>query len=170
LARNWYVQGKPEPAGTPWASFEQWRKFIGGILKAAGFEGFLGNLGELQEAADPEVLEWARLLEYWLNDHEGHPVPARMLWASAGIYEKTAELPRSLAESLDRAAGDSSKVPRMNAALMRIKDRHFTDDGLRVEQAGRDPHAKVNLWRVVSDPPRERGADGCEADHRRRGI
>jgi hypothetical protein len=37
---------------------------------------------------------------------------------------------------------------RLSKALPRNKGRPFNDDGLRIEQAGKDAHENVNLWRV----------------------
>lgn len=153
LARHWYLQDRPKPDGAPWATFDEWRQFIGGILQAAGVSGFLDSLGELQEGADPDMVAWIRLLSYWLAEHEGKLVSTKMLLASLTIYGQTEEWPKSLAESLDHAAGESSKVGRLSRALSSRKDRFFTDDGLRIEQAGRDAHQKINLWRVISNAP-----------------
>jgi hypothetical protein len=36
----------------------------------------------------------------------------------------------------------------LSKALARNKGRPFNDDGLRIEQAGKDAHENVNLWRV----------------------
>src|SRR5664280_2544518 len=77
----------------------------------------------------------------------------KTLWLSLVHYGQSEELPRSLAESIDRASGDASRVTRLSKALSNRKDRFFTDEGLRIEQAGRDAHEKVVLWRVISDSP-----------------
>src|SRR5664280_1702809 len=60
---------------------------------------------------------------------------------------------RSLVESLDRAAGESCKVTRLSRAIDRIKGRYLNDEGLRIEQADRDGHQKVNPWRIVTNAP-----------------
>jgi len=152
LARHWFAMGKPQPQVSAWSTFEQWRRFIGGILEAAGIEGFLADLDELQQGCDPEVAAWTSLLTYWLGAFEGKPISVRNLCASLAFYCQTEELPRSLAESLDRAPGEASKVVRLSNKISRQKDRYFTDGGLRIEQAGKDSHEKVNLWRVVVNP------------------
>jgi len=150
LARNWYVQGQAEPDGNPWVTFHEWRRFVGGILGAAGVRGFLANLDELQHAGDPDMAAWSRLLEFWLEQHEGQAVSTRTLSQSLTVYGQGEELPRSLAESLDRASGDHSRVTRLSKALSSRKGRYFTDEGLRIEQVGRDAHEKIALWRVIS--------------------
>src|SRR5664280_300110 len=153
LARHWFVEGKPESDGAPWATFDEWRRFVGGILQTAGVGDFLANLDELQLRADPDMVAWTRLLEYWCTEHDGHPVSSKTLWLSLVHYSQTEELPRSLAESLDRASGDNSKVTRLSKALSNRKNRLFSDEGLRIERAGSDAHEKVLLWRVISNAP-----------------
>jgi hypothetical protein len=150
LARNWYVLGKPSPDGASWAGFEGFRRFIGGILQAAGIRGFLDNLAELQQGADPELLAWARLAQYWSRIHGNKSVAARDLSVSLCMYAQKQELPRGLAETLDRA-GESSRVPRLSRELGRMDGRYLTDGGLRIEKAGRDKTLKVDLWRVVPE-------------------
>jgi len=141
------------PEGMPWGTFNEWRRFIAGILQAAGVKGFLGNLAELQEGADPEVLAWARLLAYWHGMFEGQAVSVKELFMSLNGFGLNKELPRSLVESLDRAAGESCKVTRLSRAIDRIKGRYLNDEGLRIEQADRDGHQKVNPWRIVTNAP-----------------
>ncbi len=161
LARNWYVQGKAEPDGNPWATFEEWRRFVGGILGAAGVNGFLANLEELQQGGDPDMAAWSRLLEFWLEQHEGQAVSTKTLSQSLlESYGEREELPRSLAESLDRASGDHARVTRLSKALSSRKGRYFNDQGLRIEQVGRDGHEKIALWRVSSNGSGPAGTGG----------
>ncbi|MGO8862432.1 MAG: hypothetical protein ACLQRH_16960, partial [Acidimicrobiales bacterium] len=127
LARYWFVQGKREPSGSPWATFDDWRLFIGGIFQTAEIGGFLANLDELQHGTDPDMVAWGRLLEYWHQEHEGQPVSTKTLSLSLTVYGQSEELPRSLAESIDRASGDSSRVTRLSRALSSRKGRYFTD-------------------------------------------
>ncbi|MGH2543644.1 MAG: hypothetical protein ACRDIB_12635, partial [Ardenticatenaceae bacterium] len=46
LIRNWIAKGCPKPADDvpEFGSFRAWRRVMGGIMAAAGIEGFLGNL------------------------------------------------------------------------------------------------------------------------------
>ena len=160
LARNWYVLGKEGPDGNPWVTFDEWRRFVGGILRAAGVSGFLANLDELQQGGDPDMVAWSRLLEYWHEQHGDQAVSTKALSQSLATYGQTQELPRSLAESLDRASGDLSRVTRLSKALSSRKGRYFSDDGLRIEQVGRDAHEKIALWRVTSNGAGPAGLGG----------
>lgn len=55
MAQAWHCAGKPEPkALPPFASFEQWRSTVGGILQFAGVQHFLENLYSWRDANDEE--------------------------------------------------------------------------------------------------------------------
>jgi hypothetical protein len=160
LARHWYVNGKPEPDGNPWVTFDDWRQFIGGVLRAAGVGGFLSNLDELQQGGDPDMVAWSRLMEFWNEQHGSQAVSTKTLSQSLAAYGQGEELPRSLAESLDRASGDLSRVTRLSKALSSRKGRYFSDDGLRIERVGTDAHEKVALWRITSNGTAPAGPGG----------
>lgn len=56
LVKNWISQGCKEWKGTPLGGFERHAAVVGGILDAAGIEGFMGNrqkLAELVKSDDP---------------------------------------------------------------------------------------------------------------------
>ena len=55
LVENWKANGRPPFKGRPKGSFEAWARTIGGILQAAGIEGFLGNESELRESSRSEA-------------------------------------------------------------------------------------------------------------------
>jgi putative DNA primase/helicase len=67
LIRAWEVGGCPAPpAGTPeFASFESWRKVVGGILHTAGIPGFLDNLQDARRQADEESEDIRGFLCEW---------------------------------------------------------------------------------------------------------
>ena len=153
LARNWFAQGKPLPDGVPFASFDGWRIFVGGILQAAGIKGFLANLEETRETSDSDDEAWIGLLSYWYGVHEGRPTCAKDLLMSYDIYCKNEVPPRGLSESIDGASGDGSKASRLSSAVKKIQGRYFDETGLRVEKAGKDSHKGVVQWRVISDEP-----------------
>lgn len=62
MASAWFVQGKPQPKTPILGSFEDWCRVVGGILHVAGIAGFLGNLDDLYEQADPSQEEWTAFL------------------------------------------------------------------------------------------------------------
>jgi hypothetical protein len=64
LIRAWHAAGKPSFRGTQLGTYTQWKDTVGGILKNAGFEDFLGNQRKLYAEMDQETEEWETL---WLQ-------------------------------------------------------------------------------------------------------
>jgi len=151
LARHWFVLGSPKPKGTPWAGFEGFAQFIGGILESGGFKGFLGNLAEVQQVSDPDAVAWTALLGYWHLLFDGRAVQTKDLLVAYDRYKDDSEVPRRLSESLDRASGAASRVTRLSRAIGEAKGRYYGDEGFRIELVGRDGHSKTNLWRIECD-------------------
>lgn len=79
-------------------SYPAWSNVMGGILGAAGVDGFLGNVDRLREDADRETDENAQFLAYW---SEGWPNPLSVDELAVGIERegaigKPVPLPMSL--------------------------------------------------------------------------
>ena len=73
LVRAWIAAGRPvsqERLG----SFEHWAAVMGGLLKVAGVEGFLGNLEELYADADVEGEAWREFTLVWWEQHSSTAV------------------------------------------------------------------------------------------------
>lgn len=73
LARAWYVAGRPAGEASL-GMFEDWARVVGGILKHAGFEGFLASLPDMYAGGDVEgdAVRW--YYEEWLNHHGDKPI------------------------------------------------------------------------------------------------
>jgi hypothetical protein len=67
LIRAWHAAGKPAFGGTQLGTYTAWKETVGGILKCAGFEDFLGNQRKLYAEMDQESEEWETL---WLQLHD----------------------------------------------------------------------------------------------------
>ena len=136
LIQNWQAKGRPlgqERLG----SFESWAEVMGGILDAAGVEGFLGNLDSLHEAADEEGALWREFVAVWWATHQDRPVCVAELL--------------SLCQSADLMASvvgdgtEKSQVTRLGTALRSARDRVFGEHRIR---AFRDVHVKRNQYRL----------------------
>lgn len=68
IIKNWFAKGCPEPNVKALGSFEDWSRVIGGILEAAGIQGFLNNLNELYERSNEESAVWGLFLVRWLEE------------------------------------------------------------------------------------------------------
>ena len=65
LCGAWIEAGRPS-SGASLGSFEAWAEVVGGILAYAEQPGFLANVREMYEMADPTHVEWrALVLEWW---------------------------------------------------------------------------------------------------------
>ena len=71
LIQNWISKGKPSFSGKVLNSYEEWSRVMGGILEAAGFNGFLANRDSLKELASSGVEEEIiPMLETWWDEFE----------------------------------------------------------------------------------------------------
>ncbi|HZA23433.1 MAG TPA: ATPase, partial [Dehalococcoidia bacterium] len=64
LVRHWVACGRPK-GDQSIGSYESWSNVVGGILKAAGIEGFLANRQEVYQQAQSESEPFGVLLEIW---------------------------------------------------------------------------------------------------------
>jgi hypothetical protein len=90
LAKAWVAQGW-KPGKYRMASFNDWATTVGGILDTAGISGFLENLKEYREAADPEKAAWQSFVLKWYDRHGEEPVPAadlKLLAQAAEIIDE----------------------------------------------------------------------------------
>lgn len=73
LVRHWIAEGSPL-AQVPFGSFEDWAGVVGGIIRAAGIIGFLGNLDEARRGADAESREFRAFVQAWWDAYREAPV------------------------------------------------------------------------------------------------
>jgi len=159
IARYWYVQGQPEPrAVRPLGSFEAWCNVIGGMLEAAGVEGFLANADTMFEQADSEAAQWETFLlalaemsdgqSFRVTDIvdglEGRPLAGTNL-ESKRLREA---LPDFLAEAADRTGGFFQR--RLGKCFAERAGRRFGESQVFLQRGDEDRKAKVQRWRVVN--------------------
>ncbi len=67
IIRYWQANGCPGPAADvpAFGSFEEWREVMGGIVTAAGYEGFLANLGTRTQRTGGQELFAAFMGQVW---------------------------------------------------------------------------------------------------------
>lgn len=78
LIRNW-INGGRVPGRATVGGYEAWARVIGGILDAAGIVGFMGNIAELYEAADPSAALWSAFVTEWWNQFHDQIVGVKEL-------------------------------------------------------------------------------------------
>jgi hypothetical protein len=112
---------------------------LGGILYAAGIEGFLGNLEALYETADSEGTMWREFVAAWWEAHEDKPVRVSELVDLCADSELMAPV---LGDGSER-----SQSTRLGRALQNARDRVFGN--WRIEPAGRDRGSKRPVYRLA---------------------
>lgn len=116
IVRHWQAEGQPL-GDVRLGSYERWSHVLGGILGAAGVDGFLGNLDVFYEAADLEGAIWRQFVALWAEEHGTAEVGAGDLF---GLALKT--------EGFDLGAGsERSQRTAFGLALNRQRDRVIGD-------------------------------------------
>lgn len=157
LVRYWFNQGKPMWSGTPFGSFENWASIVGGILQAAGIEGFLENRDAIDTAANREATELAVFYEAWIEVYGHTPQrAAEVARELAGKIPKVEVLRQSLPEDLlpiiDQYEGHAGQ--RLGKALGMFKNRIAGNYKLVAEMGNN----KTLQWAVVSANPAPDGS------------
>ena len=68
IAKAWIAAGKPtDNSLSRLGGFEEWQRVIGGVLKNAGFEGFLGNRETVYQISDTGAQQWETFTEALLS-------------------------------------------------------------------------------------------------------
>jgi len=136
LVQNWVDRGMPSGKQTL-GRFEAWCSVLGGILDAAGVEGFLGNRDRVYAAGDMESSEWAELVAEWGDSYEGQMLNAGAVY---NILKENDLL-------MDLWAGKSPEVAaqRVGYALKARRDQVFSGWCLRL---GWNAHGKTRGYFV----------------------
>ena len=142
LVQNWL--GATRPVGTKrLGTYERWSETMGGILAAAGIDGFLGNLEDLYETADAEGMMWREFISAWWETHNNQAVRVSELVDLCVLGDFLSPI---LGDATER-----SQSTRLGKALQNVRDRVFSR--WRIEYSGRDRCSKRPMYRLV--PVRE---------------
>lgn len=137
LIQNWLARGRP-PGQSRLGSFESCAEVMGGILDAAGIDGFLGNLGSLYDRADTEGPMWRTLVVVWWATHRDELVRVADLAKLCAAGD--------LMESVLGEGSEKSQHIRLGRALLRVRERVFGEH--RVESMT-DPRTNRPVYRLV---------------------
>lgn len=84
LIQHWVAQGRPTWTGQPIASFEQWSRVMGGILEAAGIEGFGTNTATFRRERNVRGNAWHSVVREWWATFADHDVSGGDIWGLVG--------------------------------------------------------------------------------------
>lgn len=146
LVQHWVDDGA-EMGEDTLGSYESWAGVLGGILKAAGIDGFLTGREYLYGEADDEAKDWAALVNAWRKELGTTPATAAFVHSLA----------RRLGLLTDLWAGRTTLAgqQRVGRALQKVRDRVFGE--LRIRYAGRDAHTGSAAYRVECTSSDARG-------------
>jgi hypothetical protein len=143
MARGWYVAGCPASAVTPiLGSFEDWCRSVGGVLAYSGVNGFLQNLKEMHEAADPSQGQWAAFLSALYRVFQARSFTVREL---VPLFAEGNELTNTLPDELCNPQKDRSRT--LGNAFQRNRGRRYGDEDLHVEMDG-TAQGGVVRWKI----------------------
>jgi hypothetical protein len=138
--------------------FEAWAEVVGGVLEAAGIQGFLENALEVYEEAETSpFLERARaLVGMWWRRFGEEPVTVAQLLEAA--QEEELEPAAQEKREKDRQAR------RLGTMLRQLRGRVFDLEAttVRVTKAGVDARTKQGRWRLVRLNGPQGGAEHAE--------
>jgi hypothetical protein len=135
LVRHWLAAGRPLGTKTL-GSYERWAAVMGGILRAAGIPGFLGNLDALYDEADTEGAMWRELVDAWWDKYRDGEVGVADLFTLAQASERF---------DFGRATTERGQKTAFGMALSKQRDRII--GRYQVQRAGTQRRAA--MWRLA---------------------
>lgn len=139
LIQHWITSGHRPWVGQPLGSYEVWSSLVGGVLEAAGINGFLANREQLYRRMDGETEEWRAFVRCWWDAFGERPVRCADLLPMAldampSLFLDAKDLP------------DHQRAALLGRAMKTRLDRRY--ESLFIKLADGDAHKKVNLWRL----------------------
>lgn len=120
LVQNWIAKGKP-PGTRSLGKFEAWADAVGGILAAAGIDGFLGNLDAFRRNCADQVSEMPEFVRAWWALHNSMPVISGDLYNAA----------RDTLETVLTAETEDGRKKQLGRHLVKVRDRVFGEFRIR---------------------------------------
>jgi hypothetical protein len=121
IVMSWINAGRPEWGGQPLGSFESFSKVMGGILKHAGFEGFMTNMDFQRDTGDSEAELVRELIqEWWIQKENANLKVTEIVQlataADLDIQDKWFDLK------------EKTQVSKAGKIIRKVVDRHFSVD------------------------------------------
>jgi hypothetical protein len=152
LIRAWHAGGRPAFGGTQLGTYTGWKETVGGILKNAGFEDFLGNQRKLYAEMDQESEEWEM---FWLQIHDRfgeREFTVKQIIPL--IHGGDLALPREVAKIYGQTTSHVGTKPnpyfavQLGNVLRSHRGTRYGPSEIYLERGGEDRHAKVACYRI----------------------
>jgi putative DNA primase/helicase len=140
LIRNWLESGRPEPAeGTPrLGGFEEWRRVMGGILSAAGVQGFLMNRAETKERVNGDQDIFKGFISQWAAWAKAKNGDKLIVVAPKDLYPIAKE--SGLFDDALSSSSEAGESRRLGRWLTKNTDRVFVVEGIPLKlKSGKEP-------------------------------
>ena len=144
IAQAWIVAGCPaDSIPKPIGGFEDYAKVIGGILRVAGVDGFLGNMHEFYESSDRETEILRSFVAAWWKDFQDHEVGVAQLYPLIEKYD----IPLDLGNS----GSERSLKTRFGRFIGSLRDRQI--GSFRISAGGSKDRAQQYRLSPLVQPP-----------------
>lgn len=146
MASAWVQAGKPaKGTDKTIGNFEDWTDIVGGILKFAGLNNFLGNLDNLYENLSTD--NWTPFLTMWTSLHGDRELRSSEVCEMIEKKELLDCIPETISRKITgNKTRDATEVGKVLTRQVGVR----RSNGLRLVKS-QDPHTKSNLWRVLSE-------------------
>jgi hypothetical protein len=162
IAKAWIAAGKPlDDSLSRLGGFEEWESVIGGVLKHAGIQGFLGNRETIYQISDTETQQWesftATLLSAFPEDFIVADITELVLpKKDAELTPQGSDLNNALPDVIDK---DPRKFSRsLGHALIKKKDVKW-HNGLVIIKPETPLRHHAVVWKIANW--REKGIQGA---------
>ncbi len=145
MASAWVQAGKPtKGTDKTIGNFEDWTDIIGGILKFAGLNNFLGNLDTLYENVATD--NWTPFLTMWASLYGDRELKSSEI---CEMLEKE-EFFNCIPETISRKITGIKSKDATEVGKILVRQVGVRCNGLRLVKS-KDPHLKSNLWKVLGE-------------------
>lgn len=163
IVAGWVAGGMKPQTEVTYGSFEDWAGVMGGILGAAGVEGFLSNVHEMREQSGSMEDAWARFYVRWERQYGYDALAVAALW---DVWMQDDELQSLIRDGSDRGVRVQfglllrSRVGMVCAGL-RIERTRGSSDGAAGYRLTRNSQAETAERLIDLDANEPLGTDGA---------
>ena len=146
MAKAWVKADRPNGCKAIIGGFDEWVHVVGGIIKYAGINDFLGNLNKLYEEVDEGGDEWKEFFEKWFELHPKNGLKSSDLCEELECRESPLGKVTPL-EIADKIQFKTPGNPRKVSKILRKKLNVIYGKGLKlIKEENRDGFA---VWKVI---------------------
>jgi hypothetical protein len=152
IAKAWIAAGQPIDDSLPrLGGFEEWQTVIGGVLKHAGIEGFLGNRETVYRISDTESQQWEAFTGALLSAFPEDFIVADITELvfpkkDAELTPRGSDLNNALPDVVDKDPRKFSKS--LGHALIKKKDVKW-HNGLVIKKPETPPRHHAVVWKIT---------------------